>query len=297
MLKKDILLTISYYGLNNYPLTFVEITKFLSGKERPRLLKIEQNLRELIAEDKVQTWRGFYFLPKQRKTVQQRIHNQKLAINKRLALKKILKKISFVPFVRDIFLSGSFNIDNSKRSSDFDFLVITTPARLWLCRFLLSTWVFLLGTKRQDGKTGDRVCLNCFLDEKQLTITMQSKPHDLHSAQEYGRILPLFQNSKIFNQFQQKNDWLKSFLPFYSWPREKNYYSIKRPKALSAIKIFLEKIIDILGGNFWERVAKKIQKRRIHSNSPRDQIYCSDRCLMLHPSSKAFEILKKLKRQ
>ncbi|PJE60013.1 MAG: hypothetical protein COU85_00530 [Candidatus Portnoybacteria bacterium CG10_big_fil_rev_8_21_14_0_10_44_7] len=296
MLAQNILLTIYYYNLSGYPLTLLEVTKFLFGSSKPRPQLVLEQLDLLIGQKRLKQWRGFYFLPGQRKLVWRRLKIQKLAIGKRKRLKKILRGIRFIPFLRAIFLSGSFNIDNAGPNSDFDFLVIVQKKRLWLCRFFLSLYVWLLGWKRTGQKTSNRVCLNCFMTQDQLKITSQIKPHDRHSAQEYARLLPLFGPGSLLARFQRENSWLRAFVGRYPWPTKPNFLQIKNPRWVRGIKKTAEQLLDILGARFWESWLGRLQKRRIRATGPQDQIYCSDHCLMLHPSSKAFFFLRRLEK-
>ncbi len=295
MLKKEVFLTLAYYSLNRYPLTFVELVKFLASPRQPAPEEIFAALGELISEKKITAQGGFYFLPTNQDPVALRIDHQKLKVEKTRRLKRKLKLIALTPFVRLVGLSGSFNLDNSKKDSDFDLLIIASKNRLWSVRFFLTVLTLTLGWKRQPGRTADRICLNCFMTEDSLEITPGAKKRDFHSAQEYARLIPLAEEKPgLFESFRQKNLWLKEFVGRYPWPLENNFLKIKTSRTLRLLKKTTEVIFNFLGGNFFERALGKAQKKRIHAQRPTDQIFCSNCCLMLHPSSKSFKLLEEL---
>lgn len=295
MLEKRVFATVAYYSINDYPLSFTEILKFLASSEKPNISSLSSVVDRLRERGKIAALSGFYFLPGQEQLVRKRIAKQKLAIKKRRLLKKIINRIKYLPFVRLICLSGSFNIDNSKENSDFDFLVVTQRERLWLCRTLLIIATFLFGRRRHGQKTKDRACLNCFIDEDWLEISPKTKPHDFHAAQEYARLVPLIENQlAIFDRFRKNNLWIKDFIGKFPWPLEDNFFKIEIGGFTRAIQFLNAGLIEALGGNRLEKWLGRWEGRRIKAQAPTDQIFCSNHCLMLHPSSKVFSVLKKL---
>lgn len=296
MLTEKIFQTVAYYNLVGYPLTLVEIVKFSPGLKKTGLAEISQTLEALISQKKITVFDGFYFLPGKKSLLGRRIERQKLAVKKTRRLKRIVGCLKFVPFIRLICLSGSFNVDNAKRNSDFDFLIVAAQNRLWLTRALITAVTFVLGWKRHGQKTRNRVCLNCFLTSNSLEITSLAKQRDFHSGQEYARLLPLYEQSPgLFNNFRQKNFWIKDFSGHYPWPTAPNFLLAKDTLFSKTVKRVGELFFNALGGSWLNQKLGMLQRRRIHSEKPTDQIYCSDTCLMLHPSSKAFVLLKKLK--
>ncbi len=296
MSEKDAFVTIAYYSINDYPLTFTEIVKFFASPRKPGISELDLAINRLLERGKIAALSGFYFLPGEERLAKARIAKQKLAIKKRRLLKAKLHWLKFLPFVRLICLSGSFNIDNSKESSDFDFLVVTKKDRLWLCRTLLIAVTSLLGCRRHGQKTKDKICLNCFIGEDKLEISPEIKPHDFHAGQEYSRLTPLLDNQPgVFGDFRKNNLWIKSFVGGFPWPLEYNTLRIQVGPLAKTIQKLSAGLINLLGGKWLNKGLGHWQSRRIKAQTPTDQIFCSNSCLMLHPSSKSFSVLKKLK--
>lgn len=295
-IKQDVLSTILFYDLLDYPLSVSEIFKYLSISQEKyqnlRLIDIFNNIENELIEKK----NGLYYLAQNERKIKQRIKREKITAQKWKKIKKICKILTIIPFIRGIGVSGSLTLFNAKKESDFDLIIITETKKIWTTRFLLSIFLNFLNQKRTGAKTEDKICLNCFVTVKSLEIKEEIKPHNLYSAQEYARIIPIFENRKsLWQEFKTANFWIKNYVFNYPWPQPPKL-SITNNKIINLIRIVGEKMLNNPIGNFMEILLKNQQIKRIKrnlTNKPDDQIFFSDEYLFFHPHSKSLKLLNR----
>ncbi|HYC28866.1 MAG TPA: hypothetical protein VEB42_08620 [Chitinophagaceae bacterium] len=115
------------------------------------------------------------------------------------------KLIACFPFVRFVGISGSLSKGYADEKSDFDFFIITSADRLWICRTLLHLFkkaTFLV--RRQD-----QFCMNYFLDISRLQLEEQN----IYTAIELASLIPV-SGPAVYTSLQTANDaWIKELLP------------------------------------------------------------------------------------
>jgi hypothetical protein len=123
------------------------------------------------------------------------------------------------PFVRGVFLSGDLSKRVATPSSDIDYVIITAPGRLWICRLLLIAFkkVFLFNSRKF-------FCLNYFLTEDRLELD----DRNYYTATEIAHLKPLV-NFPLFLKYLNANGWIKNYFPNYSphdltheWPHHRS---------------------------------------------------------------------------
>ncbi len=294
LLQKAILATIAYYDTFNYPLTSFEIFKYLinpfhiaSFYSQPSkkylstrsveldrfskisLINVRKNLETRELMKFIQEENGFYFLKKRKEIVRIRINRQKIADQKWKKAKKIIRWLQIIPYVRMVMVSGSMTLNNTREKSDIDVLIVAKSGRIWLTRFLVTGFLQLIGRRRHDKKTKDRICLNHYITNESLGI----KFHSLYNAQTYAHLIPVLElNPGIFNNFQRANKWIKDYLVF--WPsfvsiREsgnKQFKSLKTNSFLIALANTGEFCLNNWLGNLLDKCLGKLQKKMIEKD-------------------------------
>lgn len=301
-LEKDTISTLIYYNLLDRPLTELETYRYLLGpSQKVSFFEFQKALANLVATKRIVTQQGLYFLPGRSSLLAIREKRLKLAQVKWRKLKKLARWLAFVPFLRMAAVTGSLTAYNTRSESDFDLLIVAKTGRLWLARSFVTTLTALLGVRRHGHLTKDRICLNCYLTEDSLEIKPQAKPRDFHSAQEYGRLTLLFETEAgIYQNFLISNAWLEEYLNSYPWPNQKTDKEIPINKIANRCRRLAEKL---LSGKIGERLEKKLgawQTSRINQKSetqPADQIFVSQNCLMFHPQSKSYSLMRKFEEQ
>ena len=301
-LEKAIVSTLVYHDLLDRPLTSLEILKYLDKtflESSPSLSKLQtileesQKLKNILGQKK-----GFYFIKGRHKIIETRITRQKLADQKWKKIRKISKLFQILPYLRLIGITGSLTLNNTREESDLDLLLITKTGRIWTSRALTAGLVSLIGKKRHRQITKDKICLNCYLSQESLEIKPEIKPHDLHAAYEYFRLMPLLETKPgCFQNFKKANTWLANhFFSYNSESQKNNLKTVQINKSLDLFRRFFEKILDTKIGDFLEKKLGQWQKNKIAKGlkypQADDQIVFSDQCLMFHPHSKAPRLLK-----
>ena len=115
---------------------------------------------------------------------------------KRLARLKVLGYLlQLAPFVKGVILTGSMTTGSSKKGSDIDLLIITTPKRLYTARLFVTFLTLLTGKKRSvfDKNPAGKFCLNYYLSEDNLDIL----PHDQRCANFHRYIIRVWDRDGV----------------------------------------------------------------------------------------------------
>jgi hypothetical protein len=197
--ERAIVQTVAYADVFDYPLTADEIHRYLIGvaasRASVRTLLQTQLPRELSRQ-------GRYFtLSGREAAVQTRKTRAATASDYWRRGVHYGRRMSGLPFVRMVAVTGGLAMDNMA-DADIDYLIITEPGRLWLCRALI------VGLVRLAGLQGTELCPNYFLSERALALTERN----LFTAHEVAQMVPLT-GLGTYEQLRELNRWTYSFLP------------------------------------------------------------------------------------
>lgn len=159
--------------------------------------------------------------------------------------------LKFVPFVKMIGLNGSMVRGIFSKKSDIDFLIITEKDRIFTTRLIVSLLVWLMGIKKNDQNSAGRICLNRFATVNQLEI----KPHNQYHAWTFSKLIPLFAENNIYDEFINSNQWMVN----YGYPISNNKIAIKKTELSSIMKKSIE---FILNGRLAEKTEKFLEKKQ-----------------------------------
>lgn len=204
ILKKQVVRTLLYYDIFNYPLTGAEVFKFL-GMNSITENDVVMTLNSLANDHVVYRLEEFYSIQPPESIVQRRKKGNRTADEFYKLAGKTSTFISKFPFVRAVLVSGSLSKGYMDEKSDLDFFVITAPGRLWIARTLLVAYKrFFLSNSHKY------FCINYFIDEDHLEI----EEKNLFTATELATVLPLY-GARHYERLMAANTWLKDFFPNY----------------------------------------------------------------------------------
>jgi hypothetical protein len=118
--------------------------------------------------------------------------------------------IASLPFVRMVAVTGALTMDNVEPGDDIDFMIVTEPGRVWLCRAMIIGLVVKPAARR-----GIEICPNYLLSERALVMWERN----LFTAHEIVQMVPVVGWS-VYRRLCQLNAWASLFLPnAYGQPR------------------------------------------------------------------------------
>jgi len=267
---RNILNTIIYYDILNYPVTSFEIWKYLTvaegnagEKERCGLGDIIEALESEEIKRSVEEYQGFYFFKGRKYLTENRIQNDKNAIVKYKIAEWVAWWLRFVPFVRMVSVTGTLGMKNCEKDSDIDFFVILERGRIFTGRLFVTAMVHVLGRRRYGEKIKNRICLNYFITTESLEIKRQ----DLFAANEYSFFYPLF-GFETYRSFAKENvGWVNKYKPNFEYGDLKPAkYFVEHGDMSRFVQKAKERLINSFGGDRMEAWLKKKQIARIERN-------------------------------
>lgn len=235
---EQIICTLLYYDIFNYPLKPEEIFRFLRVSSRDESV-ILLRLNYLKDQGLVFQFGNFCSLKNNNAAIERRLKGNREAEKYLVLAQKQAMLISKFPFVRGVLASGSLSKGYMDENSDLDFFIITSPKRLWISRTLLVMYkrIFLFNSHKH-------FCVNYFVDEDHLQI----EEKNLFTATELATVIPLY-GSQQYEDLHKANIWLRNFFPNYT---KRNANGVPASK-LSFGKRLIEKILNIFFADHLER--------------------------------------------
>jgi hypothetical protein len=262
--SRAILNTALYADIFDYPLTLPEIHRYLVGSSASL-----EAVSESLAGDRFLRKVGRYYTLQGRECiVETRERREQIAAHLWPEAIRYGRMIASLPFVRMVAVTGSLAMNNVDVDADIDYLIVTTPGRLWLAR-LLSLVVTRLAAFR-----GISLCPNFLLTQEVLEIS----EHSLYSAHEFVQMIPL-SGMELFQRMRSLNLWVQDFLPnaYGLSPLAEDY-----PVAASAplFRPLLEWILLTPPGAWLERweMDRKIRKLSRQNPDNPEAIFSADIC-------------------
>src|SRR3989339_857741 len=258
VLSRNILSTLIYYDLLDYPLTSFEIWRYLLSRNAESEVSLVDVVKELEGEEVkkyTEEYQGYYFLKGRKDLVEQRLERNKISEKKFKKILKIAKWLRLVPFVRMIAVTGTVAMKNADKKSDLDLLIVLKQGRIFIGRTLVTLLTHLLGARRYGEKITDRICLNYFITTGSLEIELK----DVFSASEYAFARPVY-GKEPFKKFQKANGWIKDFMPNYQVDETEGMKILGDSWVVGAVRDFGE---VIFGFDFLESWLKGWQTERI----------------------------------
>jgi hypothetical protein len=254
-MQANLIKILLYFDVFSYPLTRQELLQ-LAGIPGREIQAADCLLEELVDSGLINYSRGYYFVGNRKSLIGRRIAGNRRAKKRMKAARRYSRIISWFPFVRGVFLSGSISKNFMTRHDDIDYFIITHPGRLWLTRSMLTIFkkVFLFNSYRN-------FCINYFVDTENLRISEQNR----FTATEVVFLLPMY-NRKLYDKFLHQNQWTAGFYPVF----RQNPASIL--ETTSWLKRFAEFMLDNSVGDRLERFlfkksGKYIREKYRHMNN------------------------------
>lgn len=168
--------------------------------------------------------------------------------------------IGGLPFVRMVAVTGALAANNVEPGADLDYLIVTKPGWLWLCRAM----ILAINRATRLFSPHAEICPNYMITEKSLGL--QDK--DLFTAQELTRMLPIVGHD-VYATMRAQNSWTEEFLPNASGaPRTEI-----NPSGVGRFKPFVEFTLTVLPVALlekWEmrrKIAKFVRQNQMNAET------------------------------
>lgn len=297
-LAKAIIHTVAFYdAVGKVPLTYLEIYKHLISLRRTLsfgefLEQLDECLEQI--DPYVARERGFIFLRSNIGAYAKRIQTGKTSVKKWRIAERMIRIISCLPFVRMVALTGSLALQTTHRESDIDLLIVAKTGRIWTTRIIVSAIMQVLGRRRHGQKIRDRICLNHFITDTNLTLL----PKNLFSAHICASLVPIWARGEETKSFFAHNKRLTSeYFPLWE---ERGIHCKALPITLRFLRVcprIVEIIFEKLGAKTIENILRRLQMHKIRHNiakqtrSSNKGIYTDTALVFHHPRPQQQEAL------
>ncbi len=214
----SILKTIKYSDHFSFPLTVSEIHLRLISTTTYTKAQVIKAVDSMVKNNQIQNKQEYFFLPGKKSLVAQRINHLKSSKPQLTRVKQLAHKLSRIPFIKAIYLTGSLAMFNSESDSDIDFMIITKEGRLWTTRFILTAYTTFLGLRRTPGsqKFAGKLCLNLYLTPD--SYLLPTHKQSLYTAYELIQAVPVYDPEGTRTALLADNPWISSHLPNFVLP-------------------------------------------------------------------------------
>lgn len=218
-LQPAILDTVRYSSLFSYPLTAKEIKHWLPTLTTNENLHSQLTL--LVKRKKLLKKGVFYFLAPGKNLSAIRQKRKAISIDKFKLASIAASKLSVIPWIETIAVTGSLAMNNCDKDADIDLMIICAANTLWLTR--LFVWLLLFPNRRSPTAVApdqikDKICDNVYLESGHLDLksVLQTANRSFYLAHEILQAKPILNRHQTFLLFLYQNQWLGDILP-YAW--------------------------------------------------------------------------------
>ena len=196
--EQAVLRTVAYADVFDYPLHALEVHRYLHGTAAtPEVTEAAlAKCSALSCRD------GFYTLRGRESLVA--VRNRRAACAERLwpAALRYARVLAGLPFVRMVAVTGALAWHNVEDDADIDYLIVTEPGRLWVCRWMLAA------LRRAARLNGVGVCANHVISTRALAVA----DRNLYTAYELARATPIA-GLGMYRRLRRANPWVEAYLP------------------------------------------------------------------------------------
>lgn len=258
-LEKNILSTLGWFDIYNYPLTQTEVWQYLWQQEKitaVTLSEVISSLHDLEHQKKIRQQNGFWQLYNSADLLNSRQAKYINSIKKRQIASRGAKIISHLPFIEMVALGNTLAFDNASVESDIDLLIVAKPHRLFTARFIVTAVIHFLGLRRHGQKINNRLCLSFYLTSDNLNFRALAYDYDPYLVYWLATLNIMFDKSDYYQKFLKENSWLDNYL--VNWRALK----IQESQLLATPILHNQNPLLLLV----EYILKKFQLIKIHSH-------------------------------
>ncbi|HMS92317.1 MAG TPA: hypothetical protein PJ993_02125 [Candidatus Saccharibacteria bacterium] len=218
-LRNSILDILCYYSVYKTALTDQQILSLLNV--RANMVGIRSHLTMLQKRGKIiQSKNGLYNLKKIKYTNQSaNLKRQRMTISQ---LKKSIRIIKLLPFIKSIAITSDYLLDDQTNSLP-KLIIICSPNRIYLTMTLLTLINKLLGGFSKNHQRPYINPLPMFFTTAGFSFVDQMGYDELSRVQWFGYCKPIY-GELVWDVALRKNDFISNNLPNYTWKKQDTKY-------------------------------------------------------------------------
>lgn len=245
-IKRNILASLAYFDMFDYPLTYSEIFLFL-GDKYPQS-EFCDAVQSLVYHKMIYQFDRYYSIKNNFELVARRNNGNAKAAELIKKAKEVASLLIKFPYVRGVGISGSLSKNFADDKSDIDLFIITEKNRLWVARSLMhcfKKFTFLVNKQHH-------YCMNYYIDEEQLQIVEKN----IYTAIEVDTLIPL-EGDNAFERFYAANSWTRGLLP-----NKTLRLANTKPLKKHLFKSLIETLLNNRAGNWIDNLLMRITAGR-----------------------------------
>jgi len=250
---REVLKAVLYFDIFRYPLTIREL--YENAAVRITWEQFGAVLNDLLERGFVKAEGGF-ILDRDAAVsiVERRLKGNEGARTVMPEAYRYSRRIASFPFVEGICLSGGLSKNYYDADGDIDYLILTRPNRLWICRSLLILrFKFLARSKKKFW------CVNYFLGSNHLAIP----DNNPFVGTELAYLIPTV-NYDFYRRILDENGWYKQRFP--NKQEHSGAHCIQTPRPVS--KRLIEGMLNGRFGEWLDNVLLRATLKRWRKKYP-----------------------------
>lgn len=270
---ESILKTIAYFDVFGYPLTAVEVHKFL-WRQKATLPEVLEVLEAMEAAGQVGRRFGYFGLPDWGALVETRWQRYLVAELKYAQALRAARWLRLVPHILLVAVCNNLAYSNARAESDVDLFIMTSPQRIWISRLLVTAVVHAFGLRRHGDKITNRCCLSFYVTADAADLSRFALPsQDPYLCYWLASLAIVHAVGDAADDFWRANGWVHAWLPNFQ-PRQMN---ARRTVPAAGLRL-------PSGGGRMEPLARRLQlyKMRRRQHPAGAGVVISDSVLKFH---------------
>ncbi len=258
LLSEAILRSLLYADIFFYPLTIDEIHRHLV-----RVVATRDEVEQALAEDawlraKIVVRPPYVALAHREEAFLRRQAREEANHTLWEIARRYASFLAGLPFVRMVAVTGSLAVNNAPNSADdIDFMLVTTPNRVWLAR------LFAVILARVGHLERVLLCPNYVVD----LDALHQIDHSLFTAHELAQMVPLY-GYDVYQKLIAANAWAMAWLP-NAFQSSRSQFIPQPPRSRLWLKRALERLLDGKMGDMLERWEMTRKIRRLTAEAER----------------------------
>ncbi|KKT04335.1 MAG: hypothetical protein UV82_C0009G0075 [Candidatus Magasanikbacteria bacterium GW2011_GWD2_43_18] len=229
---------------------------------------MQGGLHELLAEKRIESKEGFYFLSGHAEIVERRQLAIPLIDKKLKIAAKAAKRIRWIPFFEALFVCNTVASASATDDSDIDVFIVIRKGRLWITRLLITLTLSFYRMRRHKEHVANKICLSFYVTDAHLNLSdVTIDEPDIYMMYWIVQLIPMYDPINIRENIFKENNWVMPYLPQAFQPyRMHPLFRVEDGGMAKRIKRMFETMWGSGYGDMIEKQAKHAQEKKMAMN-------------------------------